>query len=285
MRLKTLIDDQILAVLTTDINILWGKITQEEVMNATANTILTAIESKIAPILVVCDTIYNSLTAQMLWMLLDNVVVMIETLIINVYKLTPWCKDYKGQPVTIEQFLGGTVHEILLILFGAKEGDNADKELKKRWQAANKIFQAAANVLNAFQMIGMSVLTACNVIGSWNAQIGNAIKKYGLVGHLGFGSFNPAPNFQNRVFTMLSNAMNMISNLDQVTQSIQLGRTGVEQMAKESDAFWQDFTTATGTIPPEHQPTATAAAKAKADSTSPKAVLPTTADVNNIQAN
>jgi hypothetical protein len=290
-------------------NQLETKIVQEETMNTTANTLLTNINATLAPVLVLCgkietacingfataskffkwvptQTIINVcnffLTAQMLWFLADGVIVLVETAYANFVR-TFGNKDYKGETVTLEQLLGKGVHEILVMLYGDKEGATANKDLQRRWHAATKVFQAASNLLMAFQMIGFSILNALNIIGSWFAQVGNALKKYGVVGHLGFGSFNPTPNFHNRVFTLLTNSMNMISNIDMVTQSIQQGRTGLEQIQKESDEFWKDWNAATGSVPPDHKPTADAQAKSKTDSTAPNAKIPAQSDIDNLR--
>jgi hypothetical protein len=184
-------------------------------------------------------------------------------------------KDKDGNGLNLNKLLDKTIEDMLKSVLGVDTLEG----MKKEWKALSRIYQAGSNIIYAFQNIAWSILNALDIIGSWNAQIGNALKKYGVVGHNAFAWLNPAPNFHNKFFTAVTNALNIVSNLDFVAQSIIQGRDAVDQITKQSEEFSKDFTDLTNPTPPEHKPTAAAAAASTTHSQSPP---PTNDDLNNV---
>lgn len=183
--------------------------------------------------------------------------------------------DEDGNALNLNKIIDKTIEDLL----GSIVGDKTLETMKAEWKALSRIYQAGANIISAFQNIAWSILNALEIIGSWNAQIGNALKKYGVVGKQAFNWFNPAPNFHNKLFTAVFNSLNIVSSLDFVAQSILSARQAIDQISKQSDEFQKDFQELENPKPKEHKPTAAAAAKATAASVSP---APTDEELRNV---
>jgi hypothetical protein len=171
-------------------------------------------------------------------------------------------KNKEGDALNINQILDKSIEDILKQVLGVQELEG----IKKEWKALSRIYQAGSNIINSVQSMAWSVLNALNIIGSANAQIGNALKKYKVLGERAFAWMNPSPNFHNKFFTATFNALNIVSNIDFVAQSVISARQSVDQIEQQSGEFQTDFTEATHPTPSEHKPTKAAETKAKTDS-------------------
>lgn len=184
-------------------------------------------------------------------------------------------KDKEGAALNINKIIDDDVEGLLKKILGEEQLVG----FKKEWKALNRIFQAGSNIISAVQSMGWSILNALNIIGSTNAQIGNALKKYKVLGERAFAWMNPSPNFHNKFFTATFNALNVVSNIDFVAQSIISARQSIDQIEQQSGEFQTDFTDVTHPKPSEHKPTATAEAKAKSESVG---TVASEADIKNL---
>ncbi|MEH1817297.1 MAG: hypothetical protein V7L09_33540 [Nostoc sp.] len=179
-------------------------------------------------------------------------------------------KDAEGSPLDIGEVLGHQFDSLAKSVIGESEWGGIKAEYKK-W---NRIYQAAANLKNSIESIGYSILSALEVVGSWVASIGNALRNWGEVGDKAYKYMNPTPNFQNKFFTALENTENVVSQIDSVASEVlsvqetaaQIGeqKSIIEKALKEDDSSKQ------GTAPPEATKVKGAAEEAKAKSTSPQ---------------
>jgi len=166
-------------------------------------------------------------------------------------------------------------------LFKSILGVNTVEGFKKEWKAFNRIYQAATNVLYGVQNMIFSVLQALEVIGTFNASIGNALKKYLVVGQNAFAWMNPQPNFHNNFFKFLGEALNIVTSLDFVAQSILQGRKAIDDFGKQGEELTKAMgDAADGFKTPEHKATAKAQADAATHSKSP---TPSDDDINSIK--
>jgi len=184
-------------------------------------------------------------------------------------------KDKEGEALNINKIIDDDVEGLLKKILGEEQLVG----FKKEWKALNRIFQAGSNIISAVQSMAWSILNALDIIGSTNAQIGNALKKYKVLGERAFAWMNPAPNFHNKFFTATFNALNIVSNIDFVAQSIISARQGLDQIEQQSTEFKTDYSDLTNPKPNEHKPTATAETKAKAESVG---TVASEADINNL---
>ncbi|MEH2357536.1 hypothetical protein [Nostoc sp.] len=177
-------------------------------------------------------------------------------------------KDAEGSPLEIGEILGSQFDSLAKTVIGESEWGGIKAEYKK-W---NRIYQAAANLMNSIQSIGYSILSALEVIGSWIASIGNALRKWGEVGDNAYRWMNPTPNFQNRFFTALETTENVVSQIDSVASEVLSVQETVTQIGTQKadllKALGEEPTGKQGTTPPE-------AAKVKASSDASKLVSAT----------
>jgi methyl-accepting chemotaxis protein len=144
-------------------------------------------------------------------------------------------KNSEGQAFDVGAIIGNTVEKLIKSVIGEENY----KALDSTWKKASRIYQATANILNSIQSIGASILNALEIVGEWNAKIGNALKAFAVVGEKAYAWMNPNVNFQNKYFTALEGATNVISQIDQVaseTLSIKETIGQLTDQKKELDA-------------------------------------------------
>lgn len=160
-------------------------------------------------------------------------------------------KDAEGQPLNISEILGGQIDSIAKGVLGVTTWE----EIKAEWKRANRIYQAAANIVWAFQSIGQSILNALEVVGSWIASVGNALRKFGVVGERAYGWMNPTPNFDNKFFTGLEAAENVVSQIDTVASEVLSVQETITQIGQQKAELQKAIGQEEGTLqkpkPPE----------------------------------
>ncbi|MEH2377609.1 MAG: hypothetical protein V7K27_01710 [Nostoc sp.] len=137
-------------------------------------------------------------------------------------------KNEKGE----ESGFGSIASEWTANFFKSIFGEENYTELVAEYKKANRIYQATANIFNALQSIGYSILSALEVVGSYVALIGNALRKWGEVGESAYKWFNPQPNFHNKFFTTLEGATNVVSQIDQVASEVVSVEQNVAQIGE-----------------------------------------------------
>ncbi|MEA5627570.1 hypothetical protein [Nostoc sp. UHCC 0251] len=160
-------------------------------------------------------------------------------------------KDAEGSPLEIGEILGNQFDSLAKSVIGESEWGGIKAEYKK-W---NRIYQAAANLMNSIQSIGYSILSALEVVGSWVAVIGNGLRKWGEVGENAYRWMNPTPNFQNKFFTALETTENVVSQIDSVASEVLSVQDTVTQIGTQKTEFLkalgQEPEGKQGTTPPE----------------------------------
>ncbi|MBA3920326.1 MAG: hypothetical protein H0X31_00915 [Nostocaceae cyanobacterium] len=215
------------------------------------------------------------MTLQMVYFMCDSLKIVTLQMIADTLSVLG-ISDKDGNPLNLNEILGHEVEGLFKKMLGVETVEG----FKKEWKALNRIYQAAANILFSMQNMIFQVLQALEIIGSWNASIGNALKKYLVVGYNAFGWMNPNPNFHNNFFKFLGNALNIVSSIDIVAQSILQGRKTIDDFGKQGEELSKDIKEAQdGFNPPEHKATADAAAKSAKNSKSPD---PTEEELRNL---
>jgi hypothetical protein len=179
-------------------------------------------------------------------------------------------KDAEGSPLDIGDIIGDTLDGIAKKALGEETWGG----IKAEWKKYNRIYQAGANILNSVQSIGHSVLGALNVVGSWNASIGNALRKWGTVGENAYRWMNPNVNFQNRFFVGLEAATNAVSQVDQIASEVLSVQENVKQIGEQSKelqkSLGQDDDSKQSKEPPEADKIKREVAASKAVSKGPE---------------
>jgi len=214
-------------------------------------------------ILIWWQTLHNA------YMLSNNLGQTLTSAISNVLSAVG-IKDAEGNALNIGDIIGDTFDG-----FAKKAlGEDTWGGMKAEWKKYNRIYQAAANILNSVQSIGHSILGALEVVGSWVASIGNALRKWGEVGESAYRWMNPTPNFQNRFFVSLESATNVVSQIDQIASETLSVQDNIKQIGEQSkelqDSLGQSSTSKQGKEPPEADKIKQEVAASKQVSTGPQ---------------
>jgi hypothetical protein len=247
---------------------------------------MAEIKAAIKAVQTTVNAIQSTLDGFVKWMRLDrllNIITFITTLH-NAYMLSSalgqtlfstidsalglfgiHLKDSEGKTISVSEMLGKTLSDIAQEMFGVQNWEG----IKEEWKAFNRIYQAATNLLYAMQGLFYSVLAGMEVIGSWTASIGNALVKWRVIGHTAFGWMNTAPNFHNRLFTNLNNALMVVSQINFVVQSVQAVEGIVSQLTHQKDELEAGLKQGIPQAFTENKPTADAEKASQGLSTPP----------------
>ena len=178
------------------------------------------------------DRILNVMT---LWVSLHNAYMLSNSLgqtlfstIDNVLSLFGiYVKDAEGEEIGIGGAFKETLENIAKGIFGVDEWE----VMKTDWAKYSRIYQAASNLMWAMRSLIDSVTSALEIIGSYVALIGNALKKWGAVGERAYQWMNPNPNYSNRFFTAIDKAENIVSDIDNITSEAHSVTETVDQIS------------------------------------------------------
>jgi hypothetical protein len=137
-------------------------------------------------------------------------------------------KDDEGNDIDTGSWIGEQFDTFFKQIFG---DDNVD-EVRRQWNRWNRIYQAAANILNAVQSIMYSIAEGMEVIGNYVAKIGNAAKKYGVFVERCYSWMNPTLNFRKNKF---------FKRLEQIQEFVEAGEVvasevlNITEMVQEID--------------------------------------------------
>jgi hypothetical protein len=138
-------------------------------------------------------------------------------------------KDSENNPLDINKIVGQSVENIVKGAIGAENY----AALTINWKKANRIYQASANLLNNLQSLRYSITGALETIGGMNAKVGNALKKYGVLGDNAYPWFNPSPNYDNKFMRSLEVAETTASSIDSVASEILSAQDSVKQIGEQ----------------------------------------------------
>jgi peptidoglycan hydrolase CwlO-like protein len=184
-------------------------------------------------------------------------------------------QDPAGTPFNVGKIVGDWTETFFKSVFGVATVNG----IKADWKKYNRVYQAAAQVVNSVQSIGHSILGALEVVGSHVAKIGNALQKFRVVSEKAYSWMNPTPSFQNRFFTTLQQTQEVVSQIDQVSSEVISVQENITQMGKLKEeldnSLKQETDSKQAAAIPEATVTKDAAAAVKVASKSP--TIPETA--------
>lgn len=178
-------------------------------------------------------------------------------------------KDAEGNSISLSEWVGNSIESFIKSVLG----DDTVEQIKLKWQRLNRIYQAASNLLFAFQSILFSIQEALEVIGSWIAKIGNALKRYGVVFEKAYEWFNPRPDFSNKWFTRLERAEELANALATVTSSVREVQESLEYFNESREELRNQLAQGLETEErklPENEPAKQNQEEAKEDSKPPE---------------
>jgi len=159
--------------------------------------------------------------------------------------------DKDGNPLNINEFFKQSFEESLKTFVG--EGNY--KKISQEWAKYNRIYQAAANLLNIVQSLQYTIINILEVGFSWVAQIGNALRYWGEIGQNAYSWMNPQPNFQSKVFDYLNEIQAAASVVDQITTDVVSVKDQLKQFKEGEESLkkslGQENDSKQGEKPPE----------------------------------
>lgn len=123
-------------------------------------------------------------------------------------------KDDEGKAFDLGSIISTGFENMIKSIIGAENYT----ELKAAWAKANRIYQATTNILNSFQGLASTILTALEMGFGQVSKIGNALRSAGEVLDNAYNWMNPQPKY-NRVIQTLEKLQNGASTIQQVTQA------------------------------------------------------------------
>jgi hypothetical protein len=174
-------------------------------------------------------------------------------------------KDDENQPYDLSSLINKGVEETVKAVVGEANYTTMSTEFKK----ANRIYQSAANLLFSIQSLRFSIMSALETIGAWSARIGNALRKWGVVGESAYGWMNPSPNFDNKFTQAIQTAEEIVSQVDSVASEVLSAQETVTQIGTQKDELLNSLGLGTEKPLTENKPEKDKATASKAVSASP----------------
>ncbi|MEH2136847.1 hypothetical protein [Nostoc sp.] len=218
-------------VVNTTTSSLFGRL---QAIIVAGNTALTALVTAIATntyvekalaVLTFAATIHNA------FMLSNNLTQTLGTVIDQVVGLI-LPKGLDGTPINIGNILGKVAHELIADVIGEANYQTISQD----WAKANRIYQAGANVFNQLSNMTGLLTAGMEVIGGNVGKIGNALKKWGVVGEAAYNFMNPQPNLKGKFFTFLNSAndeLNTIVTMVAIPIGIGAAAAGINDSVSE----------------------------------------------------
>jgi hypothetical protein len=174
-------------------------------------------------------------------------------------------KDDSGNPYDLGSLINKSVEDTVKSVVGEANYTTMSADFKK----ASRIYQAAANLLFSIQSLRFSIMGALETIGSWNARIGNALRRWGAVGESSYGWMNPSPNFDNKFTQAIQKVEDVTSQVDSVASEVLSAQETVTQIGTQKDELINSLGLGTEKPLTENQPEKNKATAAKTVSVSP----------------
>jgi hypothetical protein len=181
-------------------------------------------------------------------------------------------KDEEGNPLDVNSFVGDIITDAARNLLG----EEVYNDLRESYKKANRIIQIGSSIVWTVRSIADAGLELQEWIGENTGRIGNALKKYGVVGENAYRWMSPNPRARNRIrdrfqrfYDGIEAADDTVSSYAQVTGNILEIGEEVNEFRDQKDRFIEEVTTGLPQDQVENTPVATEEATAKDASLAP----------------
>ena len=171
------------------------------------------------------------------------------SIIDNVAKI--FFKDLDGQPIDTKGFFGKKIDEFAAGLFGIQNW----KEFKTNWKKWNRIYQAAANIANSVRSMIDSLRNISEFIAENTGKIGNALKKFGVIGEKAFPWMPENVNAQSVWVQRLQNLEEAAQGIEMVTSEAVSIKQNIEELTKQKQEFEKSIEDLPSKTRPDNKPT------------------------------
>ncbi|UBF28328.1 hypothetical protein K9N68_10855 [Kovacikia minuta CCNUW1] len=181
-------------------------------------------------------------------------------------------KDSEGSPIDVNELIGKGVRDIAKSILGEGVYNN----LVDKWKKANRIYQSAANIVYSIRNIADSTREVIEWIAEDTGKIGNALKKWRVVGENAYKWMPERVTSQgvihrklDRLRDGLEGLEDTASSLSSVTGEVLNIREEIEQLSEQKQAFNNAIKDAVPTLRQDNTPVATAASASNTASKTP----------------
>jgi hypothetical protein len=147
-------------------------------------------------------------------------------------------KNEKDEEVSFSEIVGDFTENFFKSLFG-EENYNA---MVTTYKKANRIYQAGANILNSAR----SMIDSVRNIGEFTAEntgrIGNALRKFGVVGENAYKAMPEQVNAQSAWVQRLNNLEEAASGIEMVTSELASITQNVNEIREQKEEFEKSIT-------------------------------------------
>lgn len=189
-------------------------------------------------------------------------------------------KTEDGSPLDINGIIGTTTENWIISLIGA----DVYNDLRETYKKANRIIQVGTSIIWTIRSLQDASMDLMEWIGEHTGKIGNALKRFGVVGDRAYPWMSENPQAQGRLRTRIDKATGQIQNLEERVETYAQATSTVIELEQETGELLQqfgEFKQSVEAFSPDpwadNQPVAATAATETAASQSP-AVTATDAD-------
>lgn len=156
--------------------------------------------------------------------------------------------DEEGNALDIGSIVGTSVNNYLTSVFGEVFVDGARDSYRK----ANRIVQSASMVIWTIRSIQDSSLDLMEWIGENTGKIGNALKRFGVVGDNAYSWMTESAQARNRHRTRFSKATDFLENADDRLSSYTVATSTILETGQEVNELgenWGSFKESLNEVP------------------------------------
>jgi hypothetical protein len=154
------------------------------------------------------------------------------TNILEAFEIT--LKNSAGDVVSINEIVNNAVEDLFKNIFG----DETVEEVQRLYQKSNRAIQAASNIINSMRSIFDTINSALEEISENTGKIGNALRKWGVVGQNSYSIMRENVDYQQgRFWRFMNGAQQGASSLEEVTSSILEVTEEVNSIREQSEEF------------------------------------------------
>lgn len=142
--------------------------------------------------------------------------------VLNVFGI----EDEDGNSLDVGEMVGNWTNSFFISFLGQETVTG----IKEGWKRANRIYQAATNIIFSLQSITFSMVEMLETISNYTGRIGNALKRSGTILSNSFNWMNPSVNYtNNRFFNALNNAEEAVETINQIaSETLNIQEVGAQ---------------------------------------------------------
>jgi hypothetical protein len=174
-------------------------------------------------------------------------------------------KNQDGNDIDTRSIIGTSIDNFAKSAFGVEEWNG----IKTTWKKWNRIYQAGANIINSVRSITDSIRN----VGEWTAEntgrIGNALKKFGVVGGDAFKWMPENVNAQSIWIKRLERLEDAASGIEMITGEVLSTTENLNEIQKQTEEFKKGLKGSTPKETEDNEKVAAREGEAVTSSTSP----------------